>query len=287
MFLPAAATTFLLLLAPGVQAWGAMGHETVAYVATDFVAPGTRTYFQTLLGDTSADYLASVASWADSYRYTKAGKFSAPFHFIDAHDDPPSSCGVDFSRDCGAGGCIVSAISNYTNRLLDTNLRSSDRQVAAKMVIHFLGDTGQPLHNENLDVGGNDISVEYSGDETNLHHVWDTQIPESVSGGPSLGSARSWAVSLTKAIKSGIYASQASGWVSGLSISDAQSTTLSWATEANAYVCSAVLVGGISAVENKDLSGDYTTKAQPVVSLQIAKQGYRLAKWLDAIAAAV
>lgn len=68
------------------------------------------------------------------------------------------------------------------------------------MVIHFLGDIGQPLHNENLDVGGNDISVEYSGDETNLHHVWDTQIPESVSGGPSLGSARSWAVSLTKGV---------------------------------------------------------------------------------------
>lgn len=115
MLLPTAATFLLLLAAPGVQAWGAMGHETVAYVATDFVAAGTRTYFQSLLGDASADYLASVASWADSYRYTKAGKFSAGFHYIDAHDDPPASCGVDFSRDCGAGGCIVSAISNYVS----------------------------------------------------------------------------------------------------------------------------------------------------------------------------
>jgi len=117
MSLPAAAATFLLFLAaPGVQAWGAMGHEAVAYVATDFVTAGTRTYFQGLLGDTSADYLASVATWADSYRYTKAGKFSAGFHYIDAHDNPPSSCSVDFSRDCGAGGCIVSAISNYVSQ---------------------------------------------------------------------------------------------------------------------------------------------------------------------------
>ena len=98
---------------PTALAWGAMGHETVAYVASDFVAAGTKTYFQALLGDTSADYLATVAAWADSYRYTKAGAFSAPFHFIDALDSPPSSCGVDLARDCGPKGCVVSAIANY------------------------------------------------------------------------------------------------------------------------------------------------------------------------------
>jgi hypothetical protein len=52
-------------------------------------------------------------------------------------------------------------------------------------------------------------------------------------------------------------------------------------------VCSTVLSGGVSAVENKDLSGAYTTTANPVVKLQIAKQGYRLAKYLDAIVAAL
>ncbi|KAK8090826.1 S1 p1 nuclease [Apiospora phragmitis] len=285
MLLSAATAASLLL--PGVQAWGAMGHETVAYVATDFVAAGTCTYFQNLMADASANYLASVASWADPYGHTEAGKFSSGFHYIDAQDSPPSSCGVDFARDCGEGGCIVSAISNYTNRLLDADLDSSERQMAAKFVIHFLGDIGQPLHNENLEKGGNGIPVDYSGEETNLHHVWDSEIPESVSGGSSLTSARSWAANLTMAIKSGIYESQAAGWVSDLSLADAQNITLGWATESNAYVCSTVLEGGVSAVEDQDLGGDYTTRGQPVVSLQIAKQGYRLAKWLDAIASAV
>ncbi|KAK8051998.1 hypothetical protein PG993_003383 [Apiospora rasikravindrae] len=285
MLLSTAAAASLLL--PGVRAWGAMGHETVAYVATDFVAAGTRDYFQDLLADTSADYLAAVASWADPYGHTEAGKFSSGFHYIDAQDSPPSSCGVDLARDCGEGGCIVSAIANYTNRLLDADLESSERQMAAKMIIHFLGDIGQPLHNENLEKGGNGIPVEYSGDETNLHHVWDSEIPESVSGGSSMLSARSWAASLTKAIKSGTYESQAADWVSELSLTDAQNITLGWATESNAYVCSTVLEGGVSAVEDQDLSGDYTTTAQPIVSLQMAKQGYRLAKWLDAIASAV
>lgn len=102
-------------LSTGVGAWGAFGHETVAYVATNFVSASTKTYFQTLLGDTSADYLATVSTWADSYRSTTAGKFSAPFHYIDAQDNPPSSCGVNYDRDCGSEGCVVSAISNYVS----------------------------------------------------------------------------------------------------------------------------------------------------------------------------
>lgn len=271
---------------PSTLAWGALGHETIAYVATNFVASSTKSYFQSLLGDTSTDYLASVAAWADSYRETTAGKFSAPFHFIDANDNPPSSCSVVLSRDCGSSGCVVSAISNYTTRLLTSSLSKSERQIAAKMVIHFVGDIGQPLHCEALDVGGNDIDVTYGSDSTNLHAIWDTNIPESIAGGSTLSTAKSWAATLTTAINTGTYKSEAAGWVSGLSITDAETSALTWATESNADVCSTVLAKGISYVEDNDLSGAYTTTATPVVNLQIAKQGYRLAKWLDAIAAA-
>ncbi|KAH6659881.1 S1/P1 nuclease [Truncatella angustata] len=267
------------------MAWGAMGHETVAYIATNFVASTTKTYFQSLLGDTSTDYLATVSTWADSYRYTTAGKFSAGYHYIDAQDSPPSSCGVDLDRDC-EGGCVVSAIANYTTRVLNTKLSTADRQIAAKMIIHFIGDIGQPLHCEELESGGNGIDVTYDGESTNLHAIWDSDIPESVSGGSSQSSAKTWATTLTTAINSGTYKSEAAGWVSNLNIKDAETTALDWASEANAYVCTTVLKGGITAVENKELDGTYTTTAQPVVKEQIAKQGYRLAKWLDAIAAA-
>ncbi|KAH8156462.1 hypothetical protein CIB48_g11782, partial [Xylaria polymorpha] len=129
--------TLLVLLSatlPGALAWGAMGHETVAYIASNFVASGTKSYFQSLLADSSADYLASVASWADSYRYTTAGSFSAPFHYIDANDSPPSTCGVSYSRDCGAEGCVVSAIQNYTTILLDGRYSAANRVIAAKMI---------------------------------------------------------------------------------------------------------------------------------------------------------
>jgi len=207
----------LLLLAAGLptaQAWGAMGHETVAYIASNFVAAGTKSYFQALLNDSSADYLAAVSAWADSYRSTAAGKFSAPFHYIDAEDDPPHSCGIDLARDCGPEGCVVSALANYTSRLVGKttskgsgrvrgsaaagNLSTAERQIAAKMVIHFVGDIGQPLHCEALDKGGNGIPVTYHAHGSNLHSIWDSAIPESIANGSSMAAAKSWATTLTK-----------------------------------------------------------------------------------------
>jgi len=106
---------FLFSLASCVVAWGNLGHETVALIAQQYISSATVTFCQNILGDTSDTYLANVATWADSFRYTSAGRYSAPYHFIDAEDDPPKSCNVDYERDCGSGGCVVSAITNYVS----------------------------------------------------------------------------------------------------------------------------------------------------------------------------
>lgn len=101
---------------PSALGWGYMGHEAVAFVATDFVSNATRSYFQDLLEDTSDSYLATVAAWADEWKKTEEGEFSYDFHFIDAQDEPPTSCEVDLERDCG-DGCVVSALANYVGVL--------------------------------------------------------------------------------------------------------------------------------------------------------------------------
>jgi len=96
---------------PGAVAWGTVGHATVATIANNVLTSEASDFVSSILG--SGTSMASVASWADSYRYTSAGSFSSPFHYIDAEDSPPSSCGVKLSRNCGSEGCIVSAIANY------------------------------------------------------------------------------------------------------------------------------------------------------------------------------
>ncbi|KAK5109454.1 hypothetical protein LTR62_007014 [Meristemomyces frigidus] len=274
-----------LAAARGTYAWGALGHETVAYIAQDFVKPTTKTWAQNILDDTTTSYLANVATWADAYRYTAAGAFSAPYHFIDAEDTPPSSCSVNYARDCGTKGCSVSAIANYTSRVQDASLPDTEVTTALKFIVHFVGDITQPLHDEALEVGGNDIDVTFDGTSTNLHHIWDTNMPEELRGGYSLTDARAWATNLTSEIKAGAYKSEAASWISGLNINDAVTTSMTWATDANAYICSVVLPKGQSAVESGDLYPTYYNSAIPTIELQIAKAGYRLAKWLDAIAA--
>jgi hypothetical protein len=115
MKLSSVTQTFSLLGAflPSAYAWGGLGHETVAFIASSFVDQQTKDFFQTILGDTSPQYMANVATWADSFRYTKAGRFSEPFHFIDSMDDPPDSCSVAYKRDCGPKGCVIAAVQNY------------------------------------------------------------------------------------------------------------------------------------------------------------------------------
>lgn len=51
-----------LAAATSVSAWGSLGHETVAYIASHYVVAHTKQWAQSILADTSADYLANVAT---------------------------------------------------------------------------------------------------------------------------------------------------------------------------------------------------------------------------------
>jgi hypothetical protein len=163
-------------------------------------------------------------------------------------------------------------------------LSNTEVNHALRFIVHFVGDIHQPLHDEALEIGGNDIDVTFAGASTNLHHIWDTEIPEKFTGGYALSDAKTWANTLNTAVNSGIYASQAASWTKGLDVTDPVTTTLGWASQANAYVCSTVIPNGQAAVEDVDLSGAYYNKAISVVELQIARAGVRLAAYLDAVA---
>ena len=67
----------LLLSMSGVDAWGTLGHATVAAVADHYLTADAKTWVSDTLG--SGVSMPSIASWADSYRYTTAGRFSAPY----------------------------------------------------------------------------------------------------------------------------------------------------------------------------------------------------------------
>ncbi|KAJ7506518.1 S1/P1 nuclease-domain-containing protein [Mycena galericulata] len=268
----------------GVRAWGVLGHATVAYIAQNYLTDETASWAQGILGDTSTSYLANIASWADDYRETTAGAWSAPFHFIDAEDNPPTACNVDYERDCGATGCSVSALANYTQRVGDGRLSAANVNQALKFLVHFVGDITQPLHDEAYEVGANDVDVTFMGYSDNLHADWDTYMPEQLIGSATLANAQSWADTLIKDIDSGSYASEAASWIAGDDVSDVITTATAWASDANAFVCTVVMPNGAAALTaEKDLYPTYYNSAIGTIELQIAKGGYRLANWLNSI----
>jgi hypothetical protein len=61
----------IFALASRTVAWGALGHETVAYIAQNFVTEETKIFCQDTLGNKTDRYLVDVATWADSYRREK------------------------------------------------------------------------------------------------------------------------------------------------------------------------------------------------------------------------
>ncbi|KAI0323505.1 nuclease Le1 [Cubamyces sp. BRFM 1775] len=306
-------TCSIALYAQSALAWGTLGHQTVGYVAQEFLAPKALAFVKSSLGSTYDESLGPAAPWADSVKYESAYRWSSPLHFVDAEDSPLSgSCSVEEQRDCGDEDCILAAIANYTTRVARTSLSATQRQEALKFLDHFLGDIGQPLHVEAYEVGGNDISAKCSGDSTNLHAAWDTGMVQKNIDDNHGGSVTTYAADLISEIKSGAYKSLASDWLSCTSITEpvskrsrevhgveqdvkrllsrgedetAASITLLecplvWARESNAFCCTVVF----SYTSGEDLcTSSYYTKAVPVIDLQLAKQGYRLAAWLNVI----
>lgn len=106
-------------------------------------------------------------------------------------------------------------------------------------------------------MGGNGIAVSFAGIPTNLHHVWDTAIPEKLVGGYSLTFASEWAGNLSLAIQDGAYRELAQGWLEGMDVDDAVGTALQWAEESNRIVCETVLPAGVEGIKGQELSGSY------------------------------
>ena len=139
---------------------------------------------------------------------------------------------------------MVSAIQNYTSRVLDQSLHVVERAQAAKFVIHFVGDIHQPLHTEDVEKGGNGISVFFDDKRFNLHHVWDSSIAEKIVthkkhgvGRRPFPAAKKWAEQLAEEIREGQYKANSSEWVKGLELKSASEIALEWAVEGNAHVC--------------------------------------------------
>jgi len=159
-----------------------------------------------LLGE--GETMVSIANWPDHYSDTDEGSWSSCLHYVNIEDQGDHL--YWYSRDCGGVGsvdhcCVAASVLNYTvqvgeevhgkgrrkekeeedqQKLLfgknflfsggDSDANLTGEPTPLSFMIHFVGDTHQPLHcGYGCDAGGNFVKVVYDGEAQNFHGVWD------------------------------------------------------------------------------------------------------------------
>ena len=106
-------SVLVLLFSLEAIAWGEHGHRTVAYLARMYFTEEAETLYNELIEPSETFDISDGAVWADNRSVQSRMPFSKPWHYIDAKDNPPKTCKINYNSDCHADkGCIVAAIAN-------------------------------------------------------------------------------------------------------------------------------------------------------------------------------
>ncbi|MXO86508.1 S1/P1 Nuclease [Altererythrobacter aurantiacus] len=168
--------TIVVLGTPSVaHAWGQTGHRVIGEIAQQNVSGKTRAEIELILGN---EDLAEASTWADEERSNPDvfwQREAGPYHYVTV---PTGKAYTDVETP--DEGDALSALERFTQVLRDPAATREDKALALRFVVHIVGDVHQPLHAGNGDDrGGNDVTVSWFGEETNLHSVWDSKLIDS------------------------------------------------------------------------------------------------------------
>src|SRR5579872_835217 len=155
--------------------WGVIGHRTVGKIAEDHLTPNALAGVRDLLGDAS---LADVSTWADEVRGKAEYQQTGSWHYINL----PLGLNYDAFKNKVENmleANVYSALAEQMRLITDKTVSREKKIDALKFVVHFVGDLHQPMHVSRAeDKGGNTIQLNYEGQGTNLHSVWDSKLIE-------------------------------------------------------------------------------------------------------------
>ena len=165
-------TSLCLLFARGAFAWGQKGHDVTAYIAECRLTPEAAEKVRKALDGYSPVY---IANWLDFASYWPEYAYSKTWHYLNIDEGETLE-----SMSRNPGGDVLTAVTRLTEKLKSGRLTPEEETLSLKMLIHLVGDMHCPMHLGRLsDLGGNKRPVRFFGRDTNLHSVWDTNIPEA------------------------------------------------------------------------------------------------------------
>ena len=247
----------LAVLSAGTPAWGwgRNQHRAAGRIAEARLTPEALAAVRALLPPGQS--LAEASTWADEIRRERSE--CSPWHYVNV----PLSESAYSEKYCPESGCVVGKITEFRKVLADKSLPLERRREALRFVCHFVEDMHQPVHvGDRGDRGGNDTQVQFFGQGSNVHRLWDSGLLERAFPTED---------ALFADLKGLADSPDASGWGSG--------TVEAWATES--------LLAAKGAYRNPKTRGDlkkgakldadYSAANLPVARKRLAQSAVRLA----------
>jgi hypothetical protein len=259
------ALTMVVVLSspPAAWAWGPHGHRIATRVAESRLTPAARAAVRDLLHE--GDTLVDLATWADEEGH-EAVPGSAPWHYVNV---PLGATRYD-DRFCDGGDCVVERIKHFRSVLADRQAPRRERQRALLFLVHLVEDVHQPLHvGDNRDKGGNLTQIQFFGDGTNLHRLWDSGLINEIDR-----NERAWVERIAPLLTPDHVRSWSQGTVEDWTTESLQDARKAYYFPAGAHQ---PLASGTR------LGDDYVSFARPILEHRLAQAGVRVANELNAI----
>lgn len=235
--------------------WGQKGHDVTAAVAENHLTRKAARKVRAVLDGQSPVYWSN---WMDNASHTPQYAATKTWHYLDVDEGQTLE-----TAPRNPDGDVLTAVTEIVERLKRGGLSHEEEAVQLRMLIHLVGDMHCPMHLGWVsDLGGNRREVYFFGRKTNLHAVWDTDLPEA----GHKWSYTEWCEQIDRLPKQ-----EQQAVTSG--------TPADWARQTQ-EVC-AEIYG--STPEGARISYDYIARYTPVVERQLLRAGLRLARLLNEI----
>lgn len=275
----------LLVVNATAYAWSAEGHRAVAMIAAAQLQEHANNTAVRIASILAGLKLADIAPCPDQVRGFEQSRTAmsdvcksvfpdpptgtAPWHFINIPVKAPTyqPSVAEVTAACN-DDCVLTAIDRFTAVLksaapADRDIEKLKQREALSFLVHFIGDLHQPLHaaDRRDDLGGNNEVVTFFGNEAKLHAVWDREAVSRIAADEA---------TLVAVLAPNIEQAAA----------EPSSTPIDWTLQSYDFARDVAYAGipdpdGNHVVAH--LGQAYQDAAEPVIRMQIARAGVRLA----------
>jgi len=155
------------------MAWGTEGHRVCGQIADSYLSPKARKAIQEILGNES---IAIASNWADFIKSDPAFSYLSSWHYID-FDKPYTYPEMQAFLAQDTNTDAYTKMNFLIGELKKKDQTKENKLLYLHMLIHIVEDVHQPMHTAHTaDQGGNGVKLNWNGQPSNLHSVWDSEI---------------------------------------------------------------------------------------------------------------